>query len=127
MSFIESGVKDTEKVKRNIRDAVSRVMDLPDEVTEAPLVLEIDTSLIPIMEVGITGELPYEEMRDTAKSFESKLKEAPGVARLQKQGYRAKEIKVEVDPSAMDRYQIPLRDIIRAGQARNIRATRGTF
>ena len=57
MSFIESGVKDTEKVKRNIRDAVSRVTDLPDEVTEAPLVLEIDTSLIPIMEVGITGEL----------------------------------------------------------------------
>ena len=79
------------------------------------------------MEVGITGELPYEEMRDTAKSFETKLKEVPGVARLQKQGYRAKEIKVEVDPSAMDRYQIPLRDIIRAGQARNIRATRGTF
>ena len=81
MSFIESGVKDTEKVKRNIRDAVSRVTDLPDEVTEAPLVLEIDTSLIPIMEVGITGELPYEEMRDIAKSFETKVKEVPGVAR----------------------------------------------
>ena len=125
--LIESDVKDMEKVKRDIRDAVSRVSDLPDEVTEAPLVLEIDTSLIPIMEVGITGELPYEEMRDIAKSFETKLKEAPGVARLQKQGYRAKEIKVEVDPGAMDRYQIPLRDIIRAVQARNIRATGGTF
>ena len=124
---IESEVKDMEKVKRDIRDAVSRVSELPDEVTEAPLVLEIDTSLIPIMEVGITGELPYEEMRDIAKSFETKLKEVPGVARLQKQGYRAKEIKVEVDPSAMDRYQIPLRDIIRAVQARNIRATGGTF
>ena len=125
--IIESDVKDMEKVKRDIRDAVSRVTDLPDEVTEAPLVLEIDTSLIPIMEVGITGEFPYEEMRDIAKSFETKLKEVPGVARLQKQGYRAKEIKVEVDPWAMDRYQIPLRDIIRAVQARNIRATGGTF
>ena len=125
--LIESDVKDMEKVKRNIRDAVGRVSDLPDEVTDAPLILEIDTSLIPIMEVGITGELAYEEMRDIAKSFETKLKEVPGVARLQKQGYRAKEIKVEVDPGAMDRYQIPLRDIIRAVQARNIRATGGTF
>lgn len=124
---IESDVKDIEKVKRDIRDAVSRVSELPDEVTEAPLVLEIDTSLIPIMEVGITGELSYAEMRDIAKRFETKLKEVPGVARLEKQGYRAKEIKVEVDPSAMDRYQIPLRDIIRAIQARNIRATGGTF
>jgi multidrug efflux pump subunit AcrB len=124
---IESDVKDMEKVKRDIRDAVSRVSDLPDEVTDAPLVLEIDTSLIPIMEVGITGELPYEEMRNIARSFETKLKEVPGVARLQKQGYRAKEVKVEVDPLAMDRYQIPLREIIRAVQARNIRATGGTF
>jgi multidrug efflux pump subunit AcrB len=125
--IIESDVKDIEKVKRDIRDAVSRVTDLPDEVSEAPLVLEIDTSMIPIMEVGITGELPYNEMRDIAKSFETKLKEVPGVARLQKQGYRAKEIKVEVDPGAMDRYQIPLREIIQAVQARNIRATGGTF
>jgi len=125
--LIESDIKDMEKVKRNIRDAVSRVTDLPDEVTGAPLVLEIDTSLIPIMEVGITGELSYEEMRNIAKDFETKLKTVPGVARLEKQGYRAKEIKVEVDPRAMDQYQIPLRDIIRAIQARNIRATGGTF
>jgi multidrug efflux pump subunit AcrB len=124
---LESDVKDVDKVKRDIRDAVGRVTDLPDEVTEAPLVLEIDTSLIPIMEVGVTGELPYDEMRDIAKSFETKLKDVPGVSRLQKQGYRAKEIKVEVDPGAMDRYQIPLRDIIQAVQARNIRATGGTF
>ena len=125
--LIESDIKDMEKVKRNIRDAVSRVTDLPDEVTEAPLVLEIDTSLIPIMEVGITGELSYEEMRNIAKDFETKLKTVPGVSRLEKQGYRAKEIKVEVDPRAMDQYQIPLRDIIRAVKARNIRATGGTF
>jgi multidrug efflux pump subunit AcrB len=125
--LIESDVKDMEKVKRDIRDAVSRVTELPEEVTEAPLVLEIDTSLIPIVEVGITGDLSYEEMRSIAKSFESKLKEVPGVARLEKQGYRAQEIKVEVDPSAIDKYQIPLREIIRAVQARNIRATGGTF
>jgi multidrug efflux pump subunit AcrB len=124
---IESGVKDMEKVKRDIRDAVGRVSDLPEEVTEAPLVLEIDTSLIPIMEVGITGDIPYEQLREIAKRFEVQLKEVPGIARLEKQGYRAKEVKVEVDPAAMDRLQVPLRDIVRAISARNIRATGGTF
>ena len=46
---------------------------------------------------------------------------------LQKYGYRAREVKVEVSPGAMDKYQIPLREIIQAVQARNIRMTGGTF
>jgi multidrug efflux pump subunit AcrB len=124
---LEADVRDAEKVKQNIRDAVSRVTDLPDEVVESPLVLEIETSLIPIMEVGITGELPYAELRKIAGDFEKKLKEVPGVSRLDKQGWRAREVKVEADPVAMERYQVPMREIIQAIQARNIRATGGTF
>jgi multidrug efflux pump subunit AcrB len=127
VTTLSSDLKDPEKVKQNIRDAVSRVTDLPAEVEESPLVLEIETSLIPIMEVGITGDLPYAEMREIAKGFEKKLKEVPGVSRLDKQGWRAREIKVETDPTAMERYQVPLREIIQAIQARNIRATGGTL
>jgi multidrug efflux pump subunit AcrB len=66
-------------------------------------------------------------MWDLAKRFEKKLKDIPGVKMLQKYGYRAREIKVEVSPEAMDRYQVPLREIIQAVQASNIRMTAGTF
>ncbi len=127
MVTIEPDIKDMEKVKTDIRDAVGRVTDFPAEVTESPLVLEIDTSLIEIIEVGIAGDLPYRELREIAKNFEMKLKDVPGVSRLEKYGYRAREIKVEVNPEAMERYQIPLREIIQAIQARNIRLTGGTF
>jgi multidrug efflux pump subunit AcrB len=124
---LEPDVKNMDKVKTDLRDAVSRVTDLPAEVTESPLVTEIDTSLINICEVGITGDLPYPQMREIAKQFEKKLEAIPGVSRVENYGYRAREVKVKFSPRAMDRYQIPLREIIGAVKARNIRLTGGAF
>jgi multidrug efflux pump subunit AcrB len=125
--IIDPDTKDPEKVKSDIREAVGRVTDFPEEVTESPMVTEITSAIFPIIEVGITGDIPYRELREIAKQFEKKLKDVSGVSRLDKYGYRAREIKVEVSPKAMDRYQIPLREIIQAIQARNIRLTGGTF
>ena len=126
-AVIEPDVRDQEKVKRDIRDAVARVTDLPAEVSDAPMVVEIDSGLFEILEIGIAGDIPYRELRDIAHAFEKKLLDVPGVSRVQKRGYRAREIKIEVDPQLLDRYQIPMREIIQAVQARNIRATAGTF
>jgi len=124
---IDLDVKDMDQVKDDIRQAVDRVTDFPPEVTESPLIEEINTSLIPIIEVGIAGDLPYSELRELAGRLEERLEEIPGVTRVQKYGYRAREIKVEVDPGAIERYQIPLREIVQAVRARNIRLTGGTF
>jgi len=106
---------------------VGRVTDFPEEVTESPLVTEITTAIFSIIEVGITGDVEYGELREIAREFEKKLKEIPGVSSLEKYGYRAREIKVEVNPNRMEQYQIPLREVIQAIQARNIRLTGGTF
>ena len=124
---IDPDVKDMEKVKTDIRDAVGRVTDFPEEVTESPLVTEITSAIFPIIEVGITGDIPYAQMREIAKDFEKKLKDVSGVASTERYGYRAREIQVDVDPAAMDAYQIPLREIIQAVRARNIRLTGGSF
>ena len=125
--IIDPDAKDPDKVKSDVREAVGRVTDFPEEVTDSPLVTEITTSIFSIIEVGITGDVEYSELREIAKQFEKKLKEVPGVSSLDKYGYRAREIKVEVNPLRMEQYQIPLREIIQAIQARNIRLTGGTF
>jgi multidrug efflux pump subunit AcrB len=124
---IDPDAKDQDEVKRKTREAVDRVTDLPSEVTEAPLVEEISTANIPIIEVGLSGDLPYGELREYARQFEKKLKDVPGVARVEKFGYLSREIKVEVSPNAVRNYQIPLPEIIAAIRSRNIRATAGSF
>jgi multidrug efflux pump subunit AcrB len=124
---IDPNAKDQEKVKTEIRDAVGRVTDLPEEVTDAPLVTELKTTIFPVIDVGIAGDLPYAQLREIAKGLEKKLVNVPGVSGVDKLGYRAREIKIEVSPGAMRKYQIPLREIIAAVQARNIRSTGGSF
>ncbi len=124
---IDVDASDKEKVKRDIRDAVNRVTDFPIEVTETPYIFEIKTENIEILWLGITGDLPYRDLREYAKIFERKLENIDGVSRIEKTGFLDREIKIEVSQDAIERYQVPLTEIIAAIQGRNIRATGGSF
>ncbi|HSG28862.1 MAG TPA: efflux RND transporter permease subunit, partial [Candidatus Krumholzibacterium sp.] len=126
---IDLDAKDHEKIKTEVRDAVSRVTDFPDEVTESPLVVELNsTGVMEIIEVGLSSVgRDYRDLRERARLFEKKLKAVPGVSRLERAGYRTREVRVEVSPDAIERYQIPMREIISAIQRRNIRGTTGSF
>jgi len=124
---LDVDASDQDEIKTEIREAVGRVTDFPVEVTESPLITELNTSLMDVIEVGLSGDIPYRNLRELARLFEKKLKNVPGVSRLDRFGYRSREIKVEVPPSAIEKYQIPLREIISAIQSRNIRGTTGSF
>ena len=125
--IIDPDVGDEGEVKTEIREAVTRVTDFPVEVTESPVVTDLKTSIFPVIEVGLAGDLPYKDLREIAKGLEKKLETLPGVSSVDKYGYLAREIKVEVSPESIRKYQIPLREIIAAVRARNIRATAGSF
>ena len=118
---------DLAAIKQEVRDAVGQATDLPEEVDESPLVTEIKTSIFPVIEIGLTSEGSYAELRELARTFEKRLEDVPGVARVERFGWRAREIKVQVKPDAIDKYQISLKEIIDAIDARNIRSTGGSF
>lgn len=124
---IEADVEDLDEVVGEVREAVGRVTDFPPEVTENPLITELKTSIFPVIEVGLSGDVPYAELREYARRFEKKLKDVSGVARLKRYGYRAREVKIEVSPDKMQEYQLSLREIVAAVQSRNIRAAGGSL
>ncbi len=125
---IDIDAKDLDKVKNEIREAVGSVTDFPPEVTESPAIWEMThQSANHVIEVGVTGQLPYNEMRNYAHLVEKKLKKVSGVSKLEKVGYHAREIEVEIIPDKINAYQIPIREIIAAIQSRNIRGTTGSF
>ncbi len=124
---IDIDASDQDEIKTEIREAVGRVTDFPPEVTESPMISDLSSSDMEVIEVGLSGNLPYRELREHARLLEKKIKNIPGVSRLNRFGYRSREIKVEVSPAAVEEYQIPLREIITAIQGRNIRGTSGSF
>jgi multidrug efflux pump subunit AcrB len=126
--WIDREMPDRNKVKTDIRDAVSRVSGLPVEVDEDPVVEELTTSTaIPVIEVGLTGDVPYALLRTVARRAEKALQAVPGVRSVTKYGYLDREIKVEITQTALERYQIASHEIVNAIQNRNIRATGGSF
>ncbi len=126
--WIDREMRDKNKVKTDIRDAVSRVSDLPVEVDEDPVIEEITTSTaIPVIEVGLTGDVPYSLLRTVARRAERALQAVPGVRSVTKYGYLDREIKIEIKQDALERYQVASHEIVNAIQNRNIRATGGSF
>jgi len=126
--IIDIDAKDQDKIKTELREAVGRVTDFPIEVTESPLITEPSSTDQPVIEIGLSSvDIPYENLRERARIFEKKLKNVSGVSRLERFGYRAREIKVEVSPKAMEKYQIPMHEVINAIRQRNIRGTTGSF
>jgi len=124
---IDPDASNPDEIKLEIREAVGRVTDLPEEVDDLPLVKDIKSSITPVLEVGINGDMPYREKRSIVDRLEKQLEELPGVSSVEKYGYRAREIKIEVKSSALEDYQISLGEIIAAIQGQNVRATAGTF
>ena len=98
---IDINERDQDKIKTEIREAAGRVTDFPVEVTESPLITELSSTEFSVIEVGLSGERSYRELRELARLFEKKLKNISGVSRLERFGYRAREVKVEVSPSVM--------------------------
>ena len=125
---LDLDAKDMKKVKTDVRDAVSRTSGLPPEVDELPVVREITTATgIPIIEVGLSGDIPYPQLREIARRAEKSLEEIPGVSRLRRFGYRDREIHVEMLQDSMEKWQVPGAQLVSAIANRNIRSSGGSF
>lgn len=125
--WIDPDATDQDDIIREVREAINRIGDFPKEVDEAPQITEVETAIIPVIEVGLSGDVPYRELRDLAKQFEKKVEALSDVSSVERFGYLDREIRIEVSPEKMREYQIPLREIIAAIGSRNIQATGGTF
>jgi len=125
--YIDDDIKDQAKVKDDVRRAVDQINDFPPEVDQKPRVIELNSSIFPVIEVGISGDIEYKKLRELAKNLKNKLENLEGVSRLDPFSYRAREVKVEVSPKKIEDYNISLEQIYSAIQKRNIRASGGHF
>ncbi|MCB1172484.1 MAG: efflux RND transporter permease subunit [Leptospiraceae bacterium] len=115
-----------DRVIENIRSAVDRTTDLPDKV-DRPLVLELTTERQPVVELALTlqgkddnSDQAYRRLYNYAKELEHRLELLPGVARIQRRGWREAEIQVDVDPARAARLELGMDQITSALHDKNI-------
>ena len=104
---------------RDLRDEVDKVKDLPEEA-EDPLVLELDTSGIPMVTVVLsTDTIPERDLKEIAEDLQDDLEEIAGVSSVYVEGVREREIWVNVDRSRLERHRLSLTAVAEAVIRRN--------
>ena len=115
-----------EETVQDIREAIDTVNDLPPEVEDSPLVKELRTDDIPIIEIALS-DLNHEALRNKARKLELALERISLVSGVDKIGYFDKEIHIEADPNALNEAYFSLPEVAESIRKRNIRSTSGTL
>ncbi|MFH1768914.1 MAG: efflux RND transporter permease subunit, partial [Candidatus Omnitrophota bacterium] len=116
---ISEDAKNKTKVIDEIHQAVDRVSDLPDG-SDNPVVTEITSDEIPVIEIALSGGLTEEVLQGYAEKLEDILEDIDGVSSISKRGWREKEVWVEVDPDKLSELHLSLKEIMQALKERNI-------
>ncbi|MFW6365539.1 MAG: efflux RND transporter permease subunit, partial [Spirochaetota bacterium] len=122
---LDADVVNKQKLIQDIKDAVDKVPDLPDDAEE-PEITELNTREYPVIRISLItkeGMDTYQEeieMRRYVKMLEDRLINVGGAAQIEEIGYREKEMHVEVDLEKLDRFHVALNDITDALSNKNI-------
>ena len=110
-----------------IQQGVDGITDLPEDLLFPPIVREIDSSFIPVVEVAISGDMPYEDLYDHARKLKKMYEDLPDVSGTFRWGYREREYRVVVDPDKMRALGLSFIDLSRALKSSNITLPGGSI
>ncbi|MEA3328853.1 MAG: efflux RND transporter permease subunit [Candidatus Omnitrophota bacterium] len=126
MAELDPDEPDKQKVIRDIQSAIDKVKNLPRDV-ENPVVSEIASKQYPIIEVSLSGKMSEQQLRKHADLLEDIFEDIKGVGRIQKAGYRKREIQILVDPDKLSQCHVSIDEIENALASRNISLPAGNL
>ena len=129
---LDPDLENKDKTVNDIKNAIDRIKDFPGDV-EDPEVTELNTDQQPVLDIsiikkdGIRNDADEFNMRRYASILEDRLITTDGVAKIEKKGYRDREMIVEVDPSLLDTYHVAINEVILALSRKNIDFPDGSY
>ncbi len=114
-------------VGTDINDALQKVKDkvdlakpeLPEDADE-PMVKEINVADFPIMIIAFSGDYSLVKLKDIAEDMEEEIEAIAGVLDVDVVGGLDREVKVDIDPVRMRKYDISYDDIIGTIASENV-------
>jgi multidrug efflux pump subunit AcrB len=122
---LDPDLENKDKTVNDIKNAVDMVTDLPEDA-EQPEVEELTTAMTPVLEValfnrsGIKSDSEEFEIRKYAKILEDRLLEIHGVGKIDKKGYREREMIVEAHPGSLESNYVAINEVILALSRKNL-------
>jgi len=103
---------DIKDAKQRIKDAVDKAKsDLPSDVPEDPVIMDINLSDMPIMYVNISGDYDLKKLKEYADDIEEKIEGLKEIAGVDIVGALEQEIQINVDLPKMEAAKVSFDDI----------------
>lgn len=112
---------DTDIALQKVKDAVDKAkQDLPTDLTQEPVVLEVSLSEQPIMYVNLSGDYDPARLKQYADEMQDRLEELPQVNRVDLVGAPEREFQINVDNLRMQTAGITFDDVANAVARENL-------
>ncbi|HSH45076.1 MAG TPA: efflux RND transporter permease subunit, partial [Longimicrobiales bacterium] len=116
---------DMDQALQRVREKVDIAKpELPSDAEE-PSVMEFNLSEFPIMNVNISGPYGLERLKDVAEDVQDRLEGIPSVLRVDLSGGLEREVKVDVDLTALKYYGVSFTDVVDAIRNENVNVPGG--
>jgi len=119
---------DMDVASMELREHIDMVRGaLPDGAGD-PVVFQLDPDMMPIMQLGVSGDMPLDELTTLADDvLVSRIERQEGVASVDVTGGLTPEVQVEVQPRYLDSWGVTLPEIQGALAGENINLPGGRF
>lgn len=124
-----SSKTDMDKAVQSMSDKIDLVESYLPSDAEKPMVLKLDTSMMPaaMMSVSYEGMDPVQAKKYVEDNVQNKLESVDGVASVTVTGAQDRIIKVNVDPEKLFGYNMSVSDVVSAIAAQNSNLPSGTI
>ncbi len=119
----------------NIEDALADIRDKVDQAKSKlptndpfffePLVMDIDLSEFPIININLSGDYSIEELRSYAEYLEDRIEEINEISKVEIKGINEREVRINVDLYKMEALELSFYDIEMAVKEENVSMSGG--
>lgn len=124
---ISTSAENKKDVQDKIEQAINRITDFPDEVTERPSFYEETSDNWPILTVGFSSSDGETDHVQLAKDLKEELLEIPTVSQVDIEGDYENEIVIQLQKAKLNEYIISIEEVINSIRSNKIRLSAGTL
>jgi len=118
---------DIKDAKQRVKDAVDKAKtDLPSDLPDDPVIMDINLSDLPIMYINISGDYDLKKLKEYADDIEDRVEGLKEIAGVDIVGALEPEIQINVDLRKMESAQISFDDIGNSVKAENLTISGGS-
>lgn len=119
---------DIKEAVLDVKDAVDKAKsELPDDLPQDPMVMDIDFAEFPIIYINLSGDYSLNELKKYAEFLEDEIEAFSEISKVDIKGLNEREFSINVDPFKMEMLQISFGDIESAVGFENISMAAGQY